>query len=127
MDIQGKIIFAAAPKSGTSARTSQPWKMQEFVIETHDTYPKKCFFSVFGEDKLQQFDLKVGDEVTVSVDFDAHEYNGRWYNDIRAWKVLHGTNTVEMPTAPDNNNGVIDSLGQEDASSQEGSLNDLPF
>ena len=45
-------------------------------------------FNVFGEDRLKEFDIKVGDELTVSFDIDAREYNGRWYNDLRAWRVV---------------------------------------
>ncbi len=125
MEIQGKIIFAAEPRTGVSARTSQAWKSQDFVIETHDTYPRKCMFSVFGEDKLQQFNIKVGDELTVSFDIDAHEYNGRWYNSIRAWKVLHGTTAAPTPADVPLPPADADPLGSN--SGEDGSLNDLPF
>ena len=87
MDITGKIIAALQPRSGTSARTGNTWKSQDFVIETHDQYPRKCVFTVFGEDRLNEMNLQVGAEVTVSFDIDAHEYQGRWFNSIRAWKV----------------------------------------
>ena len=91
MDIQAEIIYVGEPREGVSTRTSQPWKSQDFVIETHDTYPRKCCFSVFGEDKIQQFNIKLGDQLTVSFDIDAHEYQGRWYNSIRAWRVVRTT------------------------------------
>ena len=81
MDIQGKIIFASEVRGGVSQRSSASWQAQDFVIETHEQYPKKCCFTVFGEDRLKQFNLQVGEEVTVSVDIDAHEYQGRWFND----------------------------------------------
>ena len=87
MDITGKIIVACEPRGGVSQRTGNSWKMQEFVIETQEQYPRKCMFNVFGEDKLREFNLKVGDQVKVLFDVDAREYNGRWFNDIRAWKV----------------------------------------
>ena len=44
-------------------------------------------FSVFGDDRIQRFNIQVGQEVTVSFDIDAHEYNGRWFNSIRAFDV----------------------------------------
>lgn len=88
MEITGKIIVACEPRGGVSQRTGNNWKMQEFVIETHEQYPKKCMFSVFGEDRLRDFNIQVGDELTVSFDIDAREYNGRWYNDLRAWRVV---------------------------------------
>lgn len=72
-------------KTGTSARGD--WKVQEYVIETHDAYPKKMVFSVFGADRISRFNVQAGQEVTVSFDIDAHEYNGRWFNSIRAFDV----------------------------------------
>ena len=87
MEITGKIIASLPEQGGVSQRTGNSWKSQDFVIETHDTYPKRCVFRVFGADRLQQFNIQVGEELTVSFDIDAHEYNGRWYNDIRAWNV----------------------------------------
>lgn len=85
MDLQGKIIAELPPREGVSARG--PWKAQSFVVETHDAYPKKMVFDVFGDDRLSRFNIKVGQEVMVSFDIDAHEYNGRWYNSIRAFDV----------------------------------------
>ena len=87
MEITGKIIAALEPRGGVSQRTGNSWKMQEFVIETQEQYPRKCMFSVFGEDKLNEMNIEVGDTLTVSFDIDAREYNGRWYNDLRAWAI----------------------------------------
>ena len=81
MDLQGKIIAALEPRSGVSARGE--WKSQDFVIETMDSFPRKMVFSVFGADRLQRFAIQVGQMVNVSFDIDAHEYNGRWFNNIR--------------------------------------------
>ena len=93
MEITGKII-AVLPERGGIAKSGNEWKTQEYVIETHEQYPKKVCFNVFGADKIAQFNIQVGDEMTVSFDINAREYNGRWYNDIRAWKVERGTATV---------------------------------
>lgn len=97
MEISGKIIAATDVRSGESARTGSKWMAQDFVIETHEQYPKRCVFSVFGEDRLKEFNIQVGEELTVSFDIDAHEYNGRWFNNIRAWRVQRGV------VAPDAN------------------------
>ena len=85
MELQGKIILALPERSGVSARGE--WKSQDFVVETHEAYPRKMVFSVFGADRLQRFNIQVGQEVLVSFDIDAHEYNGRWFNNIRAFDV----------------------------------------
>lgn len=86
MELQGKIIAALPERSGVSARGE--WKVQEFVLETTDSqYPRKMVFDVFGADRLQRFNIQVGQDVLVAFDIDAREYNGRWYNSIRAFDV----------------------------------------
>jgi hypothetical protein len=50
-------------------------------------------FSIFGEDRIKQFDMHQGEQgVTVQFDIDAHEYNGRWFNEIRAYNVIRPYN-----------------------------------
>lgn len=105
MDITGKIIFVGEPRSGTSKTSGNPWKTQDFVIETHEQYPRKCVFTVFGEDRLKQFNLQMGGEYTVSFDIDAHEYNGRWFNDIRAWRAVPAA-ALATPVPPVANPGA---------------------
>ena len=101
MEIEGKIIAVIPAREGVSARTGSPWKTQDYVIETHEQYPKKCCFNVFGSDKIQLFDIKVGEELRVSFDIDAHEYQGRWFNSIRAWKVERiDPNAAPVPAQP---------------------------
>lgn len=102
MEIQGKIIAALEPRSGVAKATGNPWKVQEFVLETHDQYPRKCVFEVFGEDKLQQMNIQVGEELTVSFDIDARSWTGqdgreRWTNQIRAWRVVRFDPNAPQP------------------------------
>ena len=85
-DITGKIIAVLPTKSGTSARGTQ-WSSQTAVIETHEQYPKRVAFDVLG-DKITEFNLQVGEEVTVSFDINAREYNGKWWNSVNAWQVV---------------------------------------
>lgn len=100
MEITGKIIAVLPASSGVSARTGNAWKSQDFVIETHDQYPRKCCFRVFGEEKLNNFNIQSGEELTVSFDIDAHEYNGRWYNQINAWAINRNTQQQSGAAAP---------------------------
>ena len=44
-------------------------------------------FEVFGSDKIDQFNIQMGDELNVSFDIDARQWNEKWFNTIRAWKV----------------------------------------
>ena len=89
MEIQGKIIAVLPTRSGTSARGTQ-WSSQTAVIETQEQYPKKLAFDVIN-DKIDQFNIKVGEFLTVQFDINAREYNGRWFNSINAWNVIRQT------------------------------------
>ena len=86
MELQGKVIAALPERSGVSARGE--WKSQEFVIEYQEgQYPRHLVFTVFVSDRLQRFNIQIGQTVLVAFDVDAHEWNGRWFTDIRAFDV----------------------------------------
>lgn len=88
MEIEGKIIAVLTAREGVSGRTGNAWKSQDYVIETHEQYPRKCCFTVFGNDRIAAMNIQSGEELRVSFDIDAHEYNGRWFNQLRAWRVM---------------------------------------
>ncbi len=135
MEIEGKIIAVMPAQGGVSARTGNSWKSQDYVIETHEQYPKKCVFRVFGEDKIANMNIQIGEELRVSFDIDAHEYQGRWFNDVRAWKV----DRIDPAAAQAAAQGVQPFPAPEAAAAPapapfppaqpaaEGSADDLPF
>jgi hypothetical protein len=130
MELQGKVIVALPERSGVSSRGE--WKSQDFVIETHESYPHKMVFSVFGAERLQRFNIQVGQEVLVAFDIDAHEYNGRWFNSIRAFDVrLVDPATLGAGAAPAAFNAAPAAQApfppQQNADNAENSADDLPF
>ena len=84
MEISGKIIELLPVKSGQSANGE--WRKQEYILQTETQYPKKVCFMAWG-DKINQFNIKQGEPLTVSIDLESREYNGRWYTDVKACKV----------------------------------------
>ena len=100
MDIVGKIIQVLPEQSGMS-KTGNPWKVQSYVLETQEQYPRKVCFEIFGEDRIKNNPCKVDDVVTVSFDIESREFNGRWYTSIRAWKIQQGdmTQVAAQPAA----------------------------
>ena len=105
------------------------------MIETHDQYPKKMVFNVFGADRIEQFAIKAGDELNVSFDIDAHEYNGRWFNNIRAWNVqrvdataaMAGAPVAAAPVTPQPAPAAPQATPFPPTQSEENSTDDLPF
>ena len=127
MELTGKIIAVMDPRGGVSARTGNTWKTQEYVLEVPGQYPKRCLFNVFGEDRINQFNIQNGDELTIQFDIDAREYNGRWFNDIRAYNVIRGQQPVAgaQPVVAQSETTSPFPPAQEPAS--DGASDDLPF
>ena len=134
MEIQGKVIAVLPERSGVSARGE--WKSQTFVIETQEQYPKKMAFDVFGADRLAQFNIQSGEVINVSFDIDAHEYQGRYFNQIRAWNVTKVSQQAMASSA--NAAGVANPTNQQNLfppeqqsaqqqAQQRGNSDDLPF
>ena len=101
MELQGKVIAVLQPREGVS-KAGNNWKAQEYVIETEEQYPKKMCFEIFGADRIQSMSplLQVGNTVKVSFDIDAREWNGRYFNSIRAWKVELPDQAAAAAAAP---------------------------
>ena len=95
MDISGKIIQVLPEHGGVSKTSGKEWKLQAYVLETQEQYPRKVHFEVFGEDRIKANPCQLDDIVTVSFDIESREFNGRWYTSIRAWKIQQGVVTTE--------------------------------
>ena len=98
MEISGKIIQVLPEQGGVSKTSGKEWKLQAYVLETQEQYPRKVHFEVFGEDRIKANPCQLDDIVTVSFDIESREFNGRWYTSIRAWKIQQGV--VETAAAP---------------------------
>jgi len=101
MDVVGKIIQVLPAQEGIG-KNGNPWKVQPYVLETLDQYPRKVHFEVFGEDRIKQNPCDVDQLVTVSFDIESREFNGRWYTSIRAWRIQQGDMTQAVPGATPN-------------------------
>ena len=119
MELSGKIIQLLPEKSGESARG--PWRKQEYILETEGQYPKQVCFMAWS-DKIDEFAIKEGEYLVVSIDLESREYNGRWYTDVKAWKVARADFTADntSPYVRENHN---------DTKSEEPSIldDDIPF
>lgn len=119
MEINGKIIEILPEKSGESARG--PWRKQEYVLETDGEYPKKVCFMAWG-DKIDEFAIREGEALTAAIDLESREYNGRWYTDVKAWRVSRGN------VASDNGSqGPSEAFGPEPTNSRSSLDEDIPF
>lgn len=93
MQLSGKLIQLLPLQTGQGKNGT--WKKQEIILETEGQYPKKVCIAIWG-DKADEKTLQVGNNLKIDFDVESREYNGRWYTDVKAWKVeIAGT----APTA----------------------------
>ena len=84
----GKIIAAGQVQMGTSQNGTQ-WSSCEYTIEElNEQYPARAVISVYGSDKLQQFNIQLGEIITAHIGLKARQSKeGRWFNQLDCWKV----------------------------------------
>ena len=93
--VEGKIIQKLEVESGQSARG--PWQKQNFIIETVDSqFPRKICIGLWTNQIPILQSYQIGDMIRAYVNIESREFNGRWYTDIRAWK-LENPAQVPMP------------------------------
>ena len=143
MELEGKISVVMPAQSGVSQRTGNPWMSQEYVMQYYwfpnQTQPSYIVLRVFGEDRIKQFNLQPNDEVKVRFHCEAHENNGRWYNELRIDGVtfvgasaVKNQQGVQQPAQPSNdgqanNNQQPQQNAATGDENQGGDDDDLPF
>lgn len=87
MDITGKLVQLMPEETGEGKNGT--WKKRQFVIETLDNYPKKVCMVIWG-DRVDMNSFRENEVIRVYFDVESREWNGRWYTDLRAWKIEKG-------------------------------------
>lgn len=82
--LSGTVKQILEEQSGTGK--NGPWRKQDFILETEGNYPKQVCITQWGEN-IEQFGISEGEKIVAHVDIASREYNGRWYTDVKAWRV----------------------------------------
>lgn len=87
LELEGRIARKLSVQTGTSARGA--WSKQEFIFEYQEgNYPAQICMNVWGEEKVRELEkYQVNDKVKISFNLSSREFNGRWYTDVRAWRI----------------------------------------
>ncbi|MCD4736734.1 MAG: DUF3127 domain-containing protein [Bacteroidales bacterium] len=119
MEIAGKIHQILPEETGEGR--NGPWRKQNFILETQEQYPKKVCITVWG-DKIDLKTVHENDPVTVNINIESREFNGRWYTDVKAWRIVKedSQDNFAPDTPPDYD--LPDDPGEE-----KEPFNDLPF
>ena len=84
MQLTAKLIQLLPPQTGIGKNGE--WKKQDIILETDGQYPKKICISIWG-DKINESQLIVGNSLIIDFDIESREFSGRWYTDVKAWKI----------------------------------------
>jgi len=89
MQLTAKLVAILPEQTGMGK--NGPWKKQDIIVETDGQYPKKICIALWG-DKHDRNLLNIGAKLTISFDVESREFNGKWYTDVKAWKIEGGNN-----------------------------------
>ena len=84
MQLTARLIQVLPLQTG-SGRNGE-WKKQDVIVETDGQYPRKICISIWG-DRINPAQLQPGNMLTIDFDIESREYNGRWYTDVKAWRL----------------------------------------
>lgn len=93
MEIKGILKACVGSQSGTSERTGKQWQTDEYLIVIPGRFERNVKIEVKGVERCKQwkeFFEGIPDRnvpVIVKFEIDAHEYNGRWFNEVEAWDI----------------------------------------
>ena len=124
-ELTGKVLQVLPEQTGTG-RNGQ-WSRQDFIVETQEQYPKKVWFSAWGEKVSQLKSFKADDTVKVSFNIESREFNGRWYTDLRVWKIETGIQEKAQGVDRFIDPGLPTDLQPLTADDVNGEKDDLPF
>jgi len=118
MQFSAKLIQLLPLQSGTGKNGQ--WKKQDIIVETEgSSYPKKICVSIWG-DKIDAGQLQPGNQLKIDFDIESREYNGRWYTDVKAWKIEVAGGAPAVPNVPAAaGSGVLETDAKDE--------DDLPF
>ena len=125
MEFEG-VVWRVLPQiKGTSARGE--WVKQEVVFELPGEFNRKICVGFWGDRAQEAATLKPGETITVSANVESREYNGRWYTEVRAWRINRKSAAEPQPMATDNLPPLDKFSSEESASSSASEVDDLPF
>jgi len=122
LEIIGKIHQILPLQSGVGKNGT--WSKREFIIETFEQFPRKVCISAWGDksDNLEQY--PIGSTVKAAINIESREYNGKWYTDVRAWKIEASQEVQENYMPAESPPFIVDSANLPPLDSE---LEILPF
>ena len=88
MEVIGKLSQKFEPTGGINAATGKNWRKMEFLIEKKGKFPSVLMLSTFSDQVINFIeDASVGTELSCSIDVSSREWKGRYFTEVRCFKV----------------------------------------
>jgi len=98
LKITGEVSNVLEEESGEGKKGT--WRKQAFILKTPGEYPREVCVLQWG-DNIDKFPVQSGTTITAHIDIQSREYNGRWYTDVKAWKVERKDGGAAKPRRED--------------------------
>lgn len=122
MELEGTVFKKLPAVKGTSARGE--WTKQEIIIEQPGDFGRKVCVSFWGDKAQDAAALQEGESISVSINLESREFNGRWYTEARAWKLSRPSQGTQAPPLP-TDLPPLDGTGADTYAAD--TADDLPF
>lgn len=103
LKVSGKITKVLPPQNGTTKSGTQ-WTKMTFVIDNGDQYNSTFAFEIWKDEKVRAFNEhhNIGDFVVVDFNVDCSYFNGKFYTNLKAWKVEKSDEPLDPQPLADN-------------------------
>ena len=119
MEFEGSVYKVLPVVKGTSARGE--WVKQDVVFDLPGEFSRKACVSFWGDKAEDAAKLREGEQLTISVNIESREFNGRWFTELRAWKINRKMETAAAPSTD------FPPIMVDDMSYKNDTVDDIPF
>lgn len=128
MEIEGVVFKVLPAVRGTSAKGE--WVRQEVIFDQPTDFNRKVCISFWGDKAQDAASYKEGEAMSLSVNVESREFNGKWYTSLQAWKVVRKSDQGAASASASASAPIADMppiSSEEPASYKEADADDLPF
>lgn len=95
MELKRKVYEIKPVESGEGRNGA--WQKQLIVLEMENgKYPKKVAIQ-FWSDLVNHESFVQGNDISIEADVESREFNGKWYTDVKGWRINKTENNTAAP------------------------------
>lgn len=127
MEFVGQLLQKVSDREG-EGRTGH-WRVAQFLLQTVEMYPKKLLVDVRDGAfrRIEEFEGMLGKNVKIEFDIDAHEYQGRWFNQITSYRIYDMVELAAKDAEASQNQAKNEPKSDDPFAQMQNNGNDLPY